>query len=321
MDGLGRILTLSLVLGVSSFTIGVLPLSFAFSAKHRLQLSTFGNGLLLGAALGVIIPEGIEAIYVTEGSNSTSRIALSLMVGFALMFIIEQCLGSHAPRASGTQQNTSQPVFQLPPSTEDPMEYDLDAMNVENATSVQRNNSRELISHPVAYPLTFGLVIHSLADGLALGASAAGEHKSDTNLSLVVFFALIIHKSPTALALTSSLLSTSLSRSDIKKHVAVFSAATPIGALASFALLNFIGARAGNWTGIVLLISGGTFLYVATVIQSIGAHSHDHGDSLPMEELSKFQRVSLLVGGIFLPFIIGSLVDHGHESASGFTHR
>ncbi len=50
-------------------------------------------------------------------------------------------------------------------------------------------------------PLTLGLVIHSLADGLALGASALplsgtdGEGSaSSTGLSLIVFLALIIHK-------------------------------------------------------------------------------------------------------------------------------
>jgi zinc transporter 9 len=43
-----------------------------------------------------------------------------------------------------------------------------------------------------AYPLTLGLVIHGLADGLALGVSALSHTESD--LSLVVFFALIIHK-------------------------------------------------------------------------------------------------------------------------------
>jgi len=43
-----------------------------------------------------------------------------------------------------------------------------------------------------AYPLTLGLVVHGLADGLALGVSALGD--TETDLSLVVFLALIIHK-------------------------------------------------------------------------------------------------------------------------------
>jgi ZIP Zinc transporter. len=48
----------------------------------------------------------------------------------------------------------------------------------------------------LAFPLTFGLVIHGLADGLALGVSALQSSESGvlSNLSLIVFLALIIHK-------------------------------------------------------------------------------------------------------------------------------
>ena len=46
-----------------------------------------------------------------------------------------------------------------------------------------------------AYPLTLGLVIHALADGLALGSSALANNSAiPSGLSLVVFLALIVHK-------------------------------------------------------------------------------------------------------------------------------
>lgn len=47
----------------------------------------------------------------------------------------------------------------------------------------------------LAYPLTLGLLVHALADGLALGSSAALP--VDTGLSFVVFLALVIHKGRT----------------------------------------------------------------------------------------------------------------------------
>lgn len=68
------------------------------------------------------------------------------------------------------------------------------------------SKDKEKASRARAFPLTLGLVIHSLADGLALGASALpGAGQSDTEsstvssspstqLSLVVFLALMIHK-------------------------------------------------------------------------------------------------------------------------------
>src|SRR5258708_7106867 len=77
-----------------------------------------------------------------------------------------------------------------------------------------------------ANPLTLGLVIHSLADGLALGASSGASMEgsiSDHPLTLIVFFALLIHKAPTSLALSSALLSC-MPRPRIRLHIAVFAA-------------------------------------------------------------------------------------------------
>jgi solute carrier family 39 (zinc transporter), member 9 len=47
-----------------------------------------------------------------------------------------------------------------------------------------------------ALPLTFGLVVHGLSDGFALGASSLAPHKENSNkaLPIVVFLALILHK-------------------------------------------------------------------------------------------------------------------------------
>jgi len=168
-----------------------------------------------------------------------------------------------------------------------------------------------------AFPLTLGLVVHSLADGLALGASALprnsppGEGSSSSgSLSLVVFLALIVHKAPTALALSMSLLSTSLSRSECRKHLAVFSASTPIGAILSFAFLSIVGSGAGTGlAGLALLISGGTFLYVATVLQPTG---HAGGGGSSSTEMNEKLRASLVILGMFLPFTLGLLVEHDH---------
>jgi len=160
-----------------------------------------------------------------------------------------------------------------------------------------------------AFPLTFGLVVHGLADGLALGVSSlptttAGASK----LSFIVFLALLIHKAPTSFALTTSLLSTSLSRAKCKKHLAVFSASTPAGAIASFLLFLFLGDSHNDWTGVALLVSGGTFLYVATVLQPVSHHSEvpATGDMRPLT------RVMFISLGMFAPFLLSASFGHGH---------
>ena len=82
MSALPVLLTLSALLGLTSFGIGILSLSFTFSGEqsyeapgqlrscltsikgaHMSKLSSLGTGLLLGAALGVIIPEYVRELF------------------------------------------------------------------------------------------------------------------------------------------------------------------------------------------------------------------------------------------------------------------
>lgn len=62
---------------------------------------------------------------------------------------------------------------------------------------------------------------------------------------------------PTAVALTTGLLSTRLPRYECRKYLAFFAASTPIAAIFSYLLLSFLGfaADGGDWVGLALLFS------------------------------------------------------------------
>lgn len=68
-----------------------------------------------------------------------------------------------------------------------------------------------------------------------------------------------IHTAPTALAYTVSLMSTSLSRVECRKHLLLFSASTPVGAITSYASFFFFGLKKVDGVGTALLISVGLF--------------------------------------------------------------
>ncbi|KAG5646524.1 hypothetical protein DXG03_003291 [Asterophora parasitica] len=133
-----------------------------------------------------------------------------------------------------------------------------------------------------AFPLTFGLVVHGLADGLALGASSLAKDESggSSKLSFIVFLALIIHKAPTSLALTTSLLATSLPRAKCKKYLTIFASSTPIGAIASYLLFSFIVS--------------------------------EHSAAPAPGEMRPSTRVFYIALGMFVPFLLSSLLGHGH---------
>jgi len=175
---------------------------------------------------------------------------------------------------------------------------------------------------------------------------------------------------PTALGLTTTLLSLGLTPPKIRRRLVIFSFAAPLGAIITYLIVGAFGSSTsgrgpehgevdgiGWWTGIALLFSvsrrrafvlsiesppraspstpsksdgtdhqGGSFLYVATVIQPLSSpdpheHSHAaHSGSEPAhqasgssEELGKYSRTTLLFIGMVLPILLSSIVgDHGH---------
>lgn len=177
-------------------------------------------------------------------------------------------------------------------------------------------------SKKAAFPLTLGLVMHALADGLALGSSALtgdGGHPAHGHaegggvgegLSVVVFLALLVHKgtcllicfvrrgsltmvylAPTALALTTSLLAGSLPRADCKKHLLVFSLSTPLGAMLTYAIFSILGSQGGldGLAGGALLVSVSPF---ASLYPLWTSHSTS-GRHIPLRRYRSATRLSL----------------------------
>lgn len=118
---------------------------------------------------------------------------------------------------------------------------------------------------------TLGLCIHAAADGIALGASSSST--STTSLSLIIFVAIMVHKAPAAFGLTSVLLKQGLGKRAARAHLVVFSLAAPVGAVGTWVIVRTLGGGGNTepalmkwWTGVLLLFSGGTFLWVAPIL-------------------------------------------------------
>ncbi|KAJ5671083.1 hypothetical protein N7507_000210 [Penicillium longicatenatum] len=71
MEGLFTLLALSIVMAVTSFVVGSLPLAFTLSPSQLRLISSIGMGVLVGTSLIVIIPEGIETLYASSASHKS----------------------------------------------------------------------------------------------------------------------------------------------------------------------------------------------------------------------------------------------------------
>lgn len=112
---------------------------------------------------------------------------------------------------------------------------------------------------------TIGLVVHAAADGVALGAAATTQHH---DVEIIVFLAIMLHKAPAAFGLVTFLLHEGVPRRQIRKNLLWFALSAPIMTMVTFFLLGTeqkAKLDTMNGTGMAMLFSAGTFLYVATV--------------------------------------------------------
>ena len=164
---------------------------------------------------------------------------------------------------------------------------------MERFVFVHACEERDCDIHHMGIPAFLGISLHSLLDGLALGAGLLLPQ-----LGPVVLLAVLIHKMPDSISITSILLSAGWNRRRVAVLGLLFSLTTPAGALLAFVF--FRGLSPEN-IAIAIGISSGTFLAIATA------------DILPqvhrIEERNPVTLVFLAVG--LLVSWTGTLFLHG----------
>ncbi|XP_011635256.1 zinc transporter ZIP9 [Pogonomyrmex barbatus] len=164
---------------------------------------------------------------------------------------------------------------------------------------------------------TLGLIVHAAVDGVALGAAAT---TSQADVEVIVFLAIMLHKAPAAFGLVSFLLHEGVDKKKISRHLLIFSLAAPCLALVTYFGIGKEGKEtlsSVNATGLAMLFSAGTFLYVATVhvLPELMTRNSNylHVPNLDGTTLSttglKVKEILFLVIGSFLP----ALITTGHH--------
>ena len=110
-----------------------------------------------------------------------------------------------------------------------------------------------------AYAVLTALSIHSLLEGLALGA------QPELARALVISMAILVHKAAAGFALGVSLARSHVSSRQAARLVALFASATPLGVLIGVFLGATIEGRLGaSLEAAFLSVAAGSFVYVAT---------------------------------------------------------
>ncbi len=112
----------------------------------------------------------------------------------------------------------------------------------------------------IPYVLTLILIIHSLTEGAALGIGSSVAE------SMIIFIAIMAHKSSASFALCVTLMRYQLSLSHIITIMILFSLMTPIGiGFGAIISLHTQSAKGELISAIFDAFAAGTFLYISTL--------------------------------------------------------
>jgi zinc transporter 9 len=124
---------------------------------------------------------------------------------------------------------------------------------------------------------------------------------------MIVFAAIMLHKAPAAFGLVSFLIHEGLDRTRVRRHLTIFALAAPVMTIVTFLALKInsdMNMVNSDSTGLCMLFSAGTFLYVSTVhvLPEVQSHNEDH-------QFRPSEMLSFIVGAI-LPLFMS--MGHSH---------
>lgn len=285
---IGLLLTLYCVcIAAASVLGGTLPALMKFTHRRMQLVMSFVGGLMLGVALLHLVPHAFVEL------QSIDRLAGWLLAGLLTMFLLIRVLHVHAHEHG----DTSDVAATVDHHHEGPCEH-----HHEHRDATAGN-------HPFSWlGLAIGLSLHTLIDGLALGAAVVADAHSGHGLALYglgTFLAIALHKPLDALSITSLMLAGKWSRSSIQLANAAFAVLCPLGALAgAYGLTEVFGSQHAV-LGICLAFAAGVFLCIALadLLPEVAFHAHDRS------------RLTLALAlGVTLAWGIGFLEpEHAHH--------
>ena len=160
--------------------------------------------------------------------------------------------------------------------------------------------SKDELSPPIIpIIMTIMIAIPSFFLGTALGIS-------DTNAAILIFVAIMMHKSSAALALALKMVRSTMRPGQVWLTFSLFAFATPLGILVGQEIHTWLGSDAMTIIkGVILGMAAGTFLYMATLHELVQA---------PMINLCNTRKgFSVMLTGFVLTALVRFLMGEAHH--------
>ena len=257
---------------------GLLP-NWVQMTHTRTQVAmSLVSGLMLGVAFYHLLPHSVAML---GGPGATDTSVQWLMLGLVTMLLLLRMFHFH-------QHDFS-------PEEEHQHEHEAGA----------HEHSHAAPAHRMSWVgLALGLGVHTLIDGVALGAAMRGELADGASglVGLGVFLAIFLHKPLDAMSITTLMAAGGWRDRARAASNVLFALLCPLGALLFFHGVDLLGRNGEYLVAAALAFSAGAFICIALsdLLPEVHFHSHDR---------TKLTLAFLL--GLGLAYAIGALEPAG----------
>lgn len=242
-------------LAIACFSLvgGLLPNWVKMTHTRTQMVMSLVSGLMLGVAFYHLLPHSI----VLSGSRGGIDNAVWwLMLGLITMFLLLRMFHFH--------------------------QHDFSS-----AEASHHDHGHPHHHEPAAHSLSWvgialGLGLHTLIDGVALGAVMLGESSDHDAISMAgfgVFLAILLHKPLDAMSITTIMEAGGWDRTARAITNLVFALMCPLGALLFYFGVDMLALSRDAVVAAALAFSAGAFICIALsdLLPEVHFHSHDRG--------------------------------------------
>lgn len=304
------------LIAAASVTGGWLPALVRMTHLRTQLLMSFVAGLMLGIAMLHLLPHAVDSL------GSAAWTGSSALAGTVFMFLLLRAFHVHhhgdAPLAIDPESTLAAPASgSLETASSESAVHSCG--NPDEACRGGDHHTTEAAHSQAPRPLGWvglvcGLGLHTLMDGVALGASVTVDASHGAWLGLAglgTFLAIALHKPLDAFAITSVMQTDGWSSGQRSAVNLLFALACPAGAL-----FFWLGATrldpSGLMLGIGLGISAGFFVCIALsdLLPEVHFHHHD-----------RLALTTALLVGVALAVGIENLPGHSHTHSHVPNHN
>ncbi|GAB3274462.1 ZIP family metal transporter [Parahaliea aestuarii] len=268
-------------LAIAGFSLlgGLLPNWVRMTHTRTQLIMSFVSGLMLGVAFYHLLPHSMALL---GGAHAADVSVWWVMIGLITMLLLLRMFHFHQH----------------------------DFSHEEHVHHEHHHEHAHGTVHSLSWVgIALGLGVHTLIDGVALGAvlqGMVGGHGMAGLLGVGVFLAILLHKPLDAMSIVTVMEAGGWSAAARRRANVLFALMCPLGALLFYFGVDVLGEARHHGVAIALAFSAGAFICIALsdLLPEVHFHSHD-----------RLKLTLAFIAGIALAYGIGSLEPAGAHLA------